>query len=69
MVDGYDELPDEYQKKIDYALENHHVHDDDWNGVSSFSCNQVLSCPFADRHRMSRRTEMVTAECVLPKPS
>lgn len=33
MVDGYDELPDEYQKKIDYALENHHVHDEDWNGV------------------------------------
>jgi len=35
MVDGYDELPDEFKEKIDYALENHHVHDDDWNGVSS----------------------------------
>ncbi|KAJ8114348.1 hypothetical protein OPT61_g3751 [Boeremia exigua] len=32
MVDGYDELPDEYKEKIDYALENHHIHDDDWNG-------------------------------------
>lgn len=35
MVDGFDELPDEYQEKIKYALENGHVHDEDWNGVSS----------------------------------
>jgi hypothetical protein len=69
MVDGYDELPDEYQKKIDYALANHHVHDDDWNGVSFLRCNRVLPCPFADHHRMSRRTEMVTAACALPKPN
>lgn len=41
MVDGYDELPDEYKEKIDYALENHHVHDDDWNGVGS-----IQSSPF-----------------------
>ena len=34
MVDGYDDLPAEYQEKIDYALANRHVHDDDWNGVS-----------------------------------
>ncbi|KAI8937228.1 hypothetical protein NX059_006437 [Plenodomus lindquistii] len=32
MVDGFDELPDEYQEKIKYALENGHVHDDDWKG-------------------------------------
>jgi hypothetical protein len=34
MVDGYDDLPAEYQEKVDYALANGHVHDDDWNGVS-----------------------------------
>lgn len=34
MVDGYDDLPAEYQAKVDYALANGHVHDDDWNGVS-----------------------------------
>lgn len=37
MVDGYDELPDEFQEKIKYALENGHVHDEDWNGVSKLT--------------------------------
>ncbi|KAF3011089.1 hypothetical protein E8E13_011267 [Curvularia kusanoi] len=32
MVDGYDDLPSEFQEKIDYALANGHVHDEDWNG-------------------------------------
>lgn len=35
MVDGFEELDDEYQKKIEYALAHGHVHDEDWNGVSS----------------------------------
>lgn len=35
MVDGYDELPANFQEKIKYALENGHVHDDDWKGVST----------------------------------
>ncbi|KAL6704350.1 hypothetical protein ACN47E_008306 [Coniothyrium glycines] len=30
MVDGYDELPAEFQEKIKYALENGHVADEDW---------------------------------------
>lgn len=34
MVDGYDELPEEYQKKIDFALKHGHVPDEDWKGVS-----------------------------------
>ena len=33
VLDGYDELPSEYQDKIKYALKNGHVHDDDWKGV------------------------------------
>jgi hypothetical protein len=33
-VDGYDELPPEFQAKIDYALKNGHVADEDWKDVS-----------------------------------
>lgn len=36
MVDGYDELPEEYQEKVKFALENGHVPDEDWKGVSPF---------------------------------
>ena len=35
MVDGYDELPQEFKEKVDYALKEGHVHDDDWKGVSA----------------------------------
>lgn len=34
ILDGYEELPLEHQDKIRYALENGHVNDDDWKGVS-----------------------------------
>ena len=34
MVDGYDELPANFQEKVDFALENGHVPDEDWKGVS-----------------------------------
>jgi len=34
ILDGYEELPPEHQDKIRYALENGHVNDDDWKGVS-----------------------------------
>lgn len=44
MVDGYDELPVEYQEKIEYALENGHVHDDDWKGVSPAFF--LATCPY-----------------------
>ena len=32
MVDGYDELPAEFQEKIDFALKHGHVPDEDWKG-------------------------------------
>ncbi|KAJ4337236.1 hypothetical protein N0V95_008392 [Ascochyta clinopodiicola] len=32
MVDGYDELPEEFQEKVSFALENGHIPDEDWNG-------------------------------------
>lgn len=35
MVDGYDELPEELQEKVQYALANGHVPDEDWKGVST----------------------------------
>jgi hypothetical protein len=34
MVDGFDELPAEYQEKVKYALEHGNVPDEDWKGVS-----------------------------------
>jgi hypothetical protein len=37
MVDGYDEVPAEYQEKIDFALKNGHIPDEDWKGVSYLS--------------------------------
>ncbi|KAG9192926.1 hypothetical protein G6011_11660 [Alternaria panax] len=30
MVDGYDELPDEFKEKVDFALKNGHIPDEDW---------------------------------------
>lgn len=35
-IDGYDEIPEEDQEKVRGALEQGHVDDDDWNGVSFF---------------------------------
>ena len=34
LVDGYDELPADVQAKVKRALEQKHVDDDDFNGVS-----------------------------------
>lgn len=34
LVDGFDTLPDELQAKVRRALEQRHVEDDEWNGVS-----------------------------------
>jgi hypothetical protein len=36
MVDGYDELPAEYQEKVRFALENGHIPDEDCTRVSIF---------------------------------
>lgn len=34
LIDGFDELPEEVQPKVQRALEASHVDDEDWNGVS-----------------------------------
>lgn len=34
LVDGYDDLPAEFQEKVRRAFEQGHVDDEDWNGVS-----------------------------------
>lgn len=34
-VDGYGELPEEWQVKIVRAMEQGHIDDEDWKGVSS----------------------------------
>lgn len=33
LVDGYEELPDEVQKKVKRCFAQGHVDDEDWNGV------------------------------------
>jgi hypothetical protein len=38
LIEGYDELPKDMQEKVDFALKNGHVPDEDWKGV----CNNVL---------------------------
>lgn len=35
MLDGFDDLPDEDQERVRRALEQGHVDDDEWKGVSS----------------------------------
>lgn len=35
MLDGYEELPDDLQEKVKLALENGHVADEDWRGVTA----------------------------------
>lgn len=34
LLDGYEDLPEEYQEKVRKALEQGHVDDADWKGVS-----------------------------------
>ena len=42
LVDGYNELPEWAQQKVKRALEQLHVDDDDWNGVSSARSGDIL---------------------------
>lgn len=43
-LDGYEELPEDLQKKVRQALEQGHVDDEDWNGVHlSFHLTTILS--------------------------
>lgn len=41
LLDGWDELPENYQEKIRKAMAQGHVDDEDWNGVSPF----IAKCP------------------------
>lgn len=34
VLDGYNDLSEEYQAKVRKALQQGHVDDEDWNGVS-----------------------------------
>ena len=43
LVDGYDELPADVQAKVKRALEQKHVDDDDFNGVSMNCCFWMCS--------------------------
>jgi hypothetical protein len=38
MVDGYDEIPPEMQEKVQFAIVNGHVSDEDWKG--DVECNR-----------------------------
>lgn len=44
MVDGYDELPAEFQEKVKYALEHGHIPDEDCTRVSTYvvHCSKPL---------------------------
>lgn len=46
MVDGYDELPANLQEKVDFALENGHVQDEDWKGVSPAIVSKITILTF-----------------------
>lgn len=39
IIDGYDEISSESQDKIKFAIQNGHVADEDWRGVSQSHCN------------------------------
>ena len=41
-IDGYDEIPENFQEKFRKALEQGHVDDSDWNGVCFLFL--LLSC-------------------------
>ena len=43
MIDGLDEIPEELQEKVKRALEEEHVDDDDWKGVSHLHSPMMLN--------------------------
>lgn len=44
LIDGYDELPSDAQEKVKRALEQGHVDDEDWNGVSLIAFTRKGTC-------------------------
>lgn len=50
MVDGYDDLPEDVKDKVQRALEQGHVDDEDWKGVSkTFTATKTLIVDMAYR--------------------
>ena len=50
MVDGYDYLPEDAKDKVQRALEQGHVDDEDWKGVSkTFTATKTLIVDMAYR--------------------
>lgn len=41
MIDGFDVLPEEEQLKIMRAMDQGHVDDEDWKGVS-YCCRSII---------------------------
>ena len=49
-LDGYEELPEDLQEQVRRAMEQGHVDDEDWNGVSSDHC--CIAATFLISHRI-----------------
>lgn len=49
-LDGYEELPEDLQEQVGRAMENGHVDDEDWNGVSFGHCSTAAA--FLISHRI-----------------
>lgn len=47
LLDGFTELPEEFQEKIVLAMERGHIDDNDWNGVSTDDPDQLTTKPLA----------------------
>jgi hypothetical protein len=37
MMDGYEELPEEWQEKLEHAIDIGHIPDEDWNGDAEYN--------------------------------
>lgn len=58
LIDGLDDLPEDAQQKVKHALEQAHVDDDEWNGVSTCGTIAVsLCCLLIDTGRISNVTD------------
>lgn len=54
MVDGYDELPQDMKEKVDFALENGHVADEDWKGVCTATTTATYECSISTGCRVQQ---------------
>ena len=44
QLDGYEELPEEFQEKVVRALEQGHIDDEDWGWVGLSTTDLYTSC-------------------------